>query len=166
MNWEALSSIAEIVGATAVVVSLIYLAAQIRQNSKQVEEQVRALRLQGFDRSSSDFSALRLSISSSPQIADVWRRAKENYSDLPAAERAQVNELLHELLWAYQSMLSRRHEGAVDEALWQLVENNIAYWMGHDGFRQWWRTEKKTPYTDELEELVDRVCSELESQKR
>jgi hypothetical protein len=32
MNWEAISTIAEIVSATAVVVSLIYLAAQIRQN--------------------------------------------------------------------------------------------------------------------------------------
>ena len=67
MNWEAISTIAEIVGATAVVISLIYLATQIRQNNRQVEEQIRALRLQAYDTAGADFSSLRLHISGSPQ---------------------------------------------------------------------------------------------------
>jgi hypothetical protein len=50
MNWEAIRSIAEIVGATAVVIFLIYLATQIRQNSRRVEEQFRALRLPASER--------------------------------------------------------------------------------------------------------------------
>jgi hypothetical protein len=44
MNWDAISTIAEVVGAAAVVVSLIYLAVQIQQNTKQVEEQARGQR--------------------------------------------------------------------------------------------------------------------------
>jgi len=38
MNWEIITAIGEIIGALAVVISLIYLAKQIRQNTKQVEE--------------------------------------------------------------------------------------------------------------------------------
>ncbi len=34
MNWTALGSIGEVLGAAAVVVTLIYLAAQIRQNTR------------------------------------------------------------------------------------------------------------------------------------
>jgi hypothetical protein len=34
MNWEAISAVAEIVGVIAVVVSLGYVAIQIRQNTK------------------------------------------------------------------------------------------------------------------------------------
>ena len=34
MNWQAIGAVGELVGALAVVVSLIYLAIQIRQNSK------------------------------------------------------------------------------------------------------------------------------------
>jgi len=37
MNWSAISAVAEIVAALAVVLSLIYLAQQIRKNSKSVE---------------------------------------------------------------------------------------------------------------------------------
>ena len=37
MNWEAIGAIGEAVGAAAVVGSLVYLAVQIRQNTKSVQ---------------------------------------------------------------------------------------------------------------------------------
>jgi hypothetical protein len=165
VNWEAISTIAEIMGATAVVISLIYLAAQIRQNNRQVEEQIRALRLQAYDTAGADFSALRLHISGSSQLASVWRRAKDSYCALERDEQAQANELLHELLWAYQNIFSRMEDGTADEVLWKLADTNIGYWMGNRGFREWWRTEQKTPYTDEFSALVDSVCSRVELQE-
>lgn len=39
MNWEATGAIADIVGATAVLATLIYLALQIRQNSRSINQQ-------------------------------------------------------------------------------------------------------------------------------
>ena len=36
MNWDALSAIGQTVGALAVVISLIYLAVQMRQNTRAV----------------------------------------------------------------------------------------------------------------------------------
>jgi len=33
MNWEAIGAVGEIIGATAVVLSLIFLAQRVRQNS-------------------------------------------------------------------------------------------------------------------------------------
>jgi len=162
MSWDAVGAVAEIVGAAAVVASLIYLAAQIRQNSRQVEEQVRALRLQSYDSAGADFSALRLHISNSPQLASVWRRAKQSYSGLEPDEQAQANELLHELLWAYQNIISRMEHGTRDEVLTWLAEVNIPYWMQNPGFREWWRTESTTPYTEEFEALMESVCDKLD----
>ncbi len=37
MNWDAISAIGEIVGAIAVVVTLIYLGRQIRQGTKATQ---------------------------------------------------------------------------------------------------------------------------------
>ncbi len=37
MNWTAISSISDIVGAAAVVVSLLYVAIQLRQNTKAIQ---------------------------------------------------------------------------------------------------------------------------------
>jgi len=55
--------------------------------------------------------------------------------------------------------------GASDEVLRKLVDINIRYWMGNRGFREWWRTEQKTPYTDEFEALLDRVCLGIENEE-
>ena len=165
MNWEAISTIAEIVGATAVVVSLVYLATQIRQNNRQVEEQIRALRLQSYDSAGADFSALRLHVSGSLQRSSVWRRAKDDYRTLEPDEQAQMSEMLHELMWAYQNIFSRMLGGAEDEMLRKIVDKNLGYWMANRGFREWWRTERKTPFTDEFEALVDSVCSRIENKQ-
>ena len=44
MNWEAIGAIGEIVGAFGVIVTLIYLALQIKQNSKTIEAQMWVLK--------------------------------------------------------------------------------------------------------------------------
>lgn len=129
MNWEAISTIAEIAGAVAVVISMVCLAEQIRQNNRQFEEQTRALRLQAYDTAGADFSALRLHVSGNPQRAPVWRRAKHSYSALEPDEKSQVNEMLHELMWAYQNILSRMQGGAEDEILRKIVDRNLGNWM-------------------------------------
>ncbi len=38
MNWEAFGAIAEMIGGVAVLVTLVYLALQVRQNSVLLEQ--------------------------------------------------------------------------------------------------------------------------------
>jgi len=47
MNWAAISSISDLVGALAVVVSLLYVALQLRQNTKAIEASSRQGLLDG-----------------------------------------------------------------------------------------------------------------------
>ena len=37
MNWEAIGAIGEILGAAGVIITLIYLSGQIRQNNRQIK---------------------------------------------------------------------------------------------------------------------------------
>jgi len=46
MNWEAIGAVGEIIGAIAVVVTLLYLAVQTRQNNVLLREQARYQMLQ------------------------------------------------------------------------------------------------------------------------
>ena len=40
MNWDAVGAIGEIVGALAVVITLVYLAIQVRQNTRHLQAQM------------------------------------------------------------------------------------------------------------------------------
>jgi hypothetical protein len=44
MNWDAIGAVAEVLGATGVIASLIYLATQIRQSREQMSQNTQALR--------------------------------------------------------------------------------------------------------------------------
>lgn len=64
MNWDAASAIAEIIGLVIVVISLIYLARQIKQNTNAIQSGTREAFL----------SALQNTNSFALQHSDVWHR--------------------------------------------------------------------------------------------
>ena len=67
MNWEALGAISEILAAIAVVVTLAYLAKQIRQNSQAVE--IAALR-----DTTDQWNQWSEVLATSPDLADIVGR--------------------------------------------------------------------------------------------
>ena len=78
MNWEAAGAIAEIVGAAAVVITLVYLAVQFRQNALSqratVEQQIAAGLSETF-RATAD-----------TDIPRIWTLAYSNFSELTEIE--------------------------------------------------------------------------------
>ena len=85
MSLEDLGNIGELISAVAVVVSLVYLASQIRQNTRQIDENTRAAQAAAFDSSISHAFVARQS-SPNPR----WE-ILSNLVDRPApAERRRV----------------------------------------------------------------------------
>jgi hypothetical protein len=166
MNWDAIGAIGEIIGAIAVVVSLIYLAAQIRQNSNQVSEQIRALELQAYDTTADTFTNFRTTIAANEQLASLWRRGKESFNELALDEQAQINELFTELFWAYDSLLRKKQSEAIDEGLWLVVEENIEHWLKNNGIREWWEANVRPPHSPDFEVVVEKVYAKLYGSKQ
>ena len=82
MNWEAIGAIGEIVGAFAVVVALVYLALQIRNQNKQakltaIHEMSREHR----------FASQMMATGS---LSDIFVRANKDYDSITEAEAVQL----------------------------------------------------------------------------
>ncbi len=56
MNWEAIGAIGEFVGGLAVVLTLIYIAFQVRQSSRQIDQHSRALAASNFNAAGEGFN--------------------------------------------------------------------------------------------------------------
>ena len=65
MNWEAVGAIGEIVGASAVFLTLAYLAVQIRQNTK-------AVRASALDSSVTSVMSIRQTILESAELTTIF----------------------------------------------------------------------------------------------
>ena len=145
MSWEAVGTLAEVVGAAAVVVSLVYLAMQIRQNTRQVEEQGRAQRFSALGVLFDNWRNFRGKIISDPKVASIWRRGNEDPSQLNADDRVVFDLLMVDLMWGFAA----NWMVGVDEGLGSYLRDDIADNLliyASPGFRLWWKT---SPHRDE-----------------
>lgn len=107
MNIQDLGAISEIVSAFAVVVSLVYLAIQIRQNTKQVEEHTRAVRAAALHASLSYALETRLSVSTSGDVASIYARGMENPESLDETELIRFRLLMASIFDTFLNMYSQ-----------------------------------------------------------
>jgi hypothetical protein len=75
MNWEAIGAVAEILGASAVVASLLYLARQMRHNATATQ----AARRDTIAQLTTD---VLLQIASDAELASIFRRGQNDPASL------------------------------------------------------------------------------------
>ena len=72
MNWDALGAIGEIIGAIAVVITLGFLAIQIRYSTRSMDESNRLQRATAIDRHADSVNRWRGSLSENEDLARIW----------------------------------------------------------------------------------------------
>jgi hypothetical protein len=74
VNWEAIVAIVEVVGLLAIVVSVIYVAVQVRQNSDLISQNILVARSTMVHETSVIYSRFFELIAESPDLANTYRR--------------------------------------------------------------------------------------------
>ncbi len=100
MNWDAISAVGEIVGASAVVVSLLYLAVQIRTQNTQS-------RLSTLHEISIDFREATAKFANE-DIADISVRANKDFDVLSDPELHRLIVLTVGLFRAWEEACTLR----------------------------------------------------------
>jgi hypothetical protein len=67
MNWEAIGAIAELIGGFAVLVTLVYLSIQVKQNSQMQRQQ-------NITEQTNRCINSGQRLASDPEFADIYRR--------------------------------------------------------------------------------------------
>lgn len=87
MNWDAIGAVGEIIGALAVIITLIYLSRQIRDGNRQAE-------LNGMQHTIDGFNQWMDLIVQSKDTARLLIKGREGLSAVDEEERLQF-ECLH-----------------------------------------------------------------------
>lgn len=100
MNWEAIGSVGEVVGAIAVLATLVYLTIQVRQGNRLMQAQYREINrsavLEVFDPVIRD-----------GDFADLIEKSREDVSSLSVANQRRVLEQQRNELLLAQSIFVR-----------------------------------------------------------
>ena len=82
MNWDAVGAIAESVGVLAILISLVYLAMQVRQNTQQICRSVEASELAAFERNIESGNAVRELLIIHPELTEIFLQGAKDLKQL------------------------------------------------------------------------------------
>ncbi len=131
MNWEALGAMGEVGGAVAVVFTLGYLAAQIRQNTRTTQfAAIQALE-QGV-------SSTMASWTSSVESAVLVDRGFSDYASLSREEQVYMQLLIRRLLLGMDSNYWAYTHRILPAELWEREREVLRWWVNSAGGRVAW----------------------------
>ncbi len=156
MNWEALGAIGEILGSLVVVVSLIYVARQIRQNT----EQSKLASSHAVDTSNMlAFDPIYLA-----ENSKIWTEGHANPDSLDQHERHIFNMLMARILTTSFNTTSYHHARGMLED--ELYKPNVEYFgamVSSPGGRAWYSTHKHLLHPEAREALENVMAREQQT---
>ncbi len=131
MNWDALGAIGEIVGAVAVILTLGYLAFQIRQNTAML----RSTATQG---ASEEVASIYHTLCTHPDLASTFVRGLDTPDELSNTEMATFFSFFMMAMFNMQNWYFQTQDQFMDESLllsWSQVLKNTS---ATPGFKLFW----------------------------
>jgi len=135
VNWDAVGAIAELLGALGVIVSLGYLAQQVRHNTRSV----RAAAYQSWFASYDSLSDLLLG---DAELDALAHRGAEDPLGLTPDERQWFFGVLRRGFRQFESLYYQQREGMIDRELFDAWRHIYARSTEGAAFRQFWEAER------------------------
>ena len=148
MNWDAVGAIAELLGALGVLVTLGYLAMQIRDNTRSI----RAASLQSVIDGPRD--RYFLPMAQDPVMADLFARGLNGLEHLRPDERRRFFYMMYEQFFQMQQVMQLRERELITEVDFEAW---VAYTAGvtkTPGGAEIWAQAKKL-ITPTVREVID-----------
>ena len=136
MDLSYYANLAEIIGTTAIVVSLIYVAVQIRQNT-------RATRLTTAQNISHELRAVTVLLATQPETAEMHLKGVANVGSLTPTEKHRFYILLSALYRVYENAYYQNREGALDPYVWEGIIGQLLLSRNSSGYQTFWRDRKQ-----------------------
>lgn len=138
MNWDAIGAIGEVVGAVAVVASLVYLARQIRQNSSLVEQSALATGAEAAALSAGHGADAFRRIASDPELSRIWRVGTTRPDELQEDEAYRFDLLIVAQFIEISANHQLHRSGVLDPEIWAIWDGILEIWLDHPRFRRLW----------------------------
>jgi hypothetical protein len=136
MNWEAIGSIAEVVGALAVLITLVYLAIQTRDN-------VKVMRSRAIWDAQVSFVEVNELLGNGGVVASVVYKAITEPENLTDQETYQLHRFCRGWFQRMEAQFALYKAGILDGEVWELRRGYAQGIVAKSPFKEWWELDKK-----------------------
>ncbi len=154
MDLTSIGAVAQIVGTAAIIVSLFYLAMQIRHN-------VQAVRSATYQSIVSHISTVGRLFIDDPELGTLFAKSPEEMSELSPHEQGRFSGAVGFIFRHYDSVYYHYLSGALEEDQWEGFRHRLTEFLTIPAVAHWWPqargafSKKFATYVDaELERLA------------
>ncbi len=148
VSLEDLANIGEAVGGLAVLVTLIYLALQLRQNTRAM----RAATYEQVVRSTTEWSEM---LARDDAVLAVWIKSREGGLDgLTKFERSKYFFTLTTFMRRAESVHYQETQGTLEPEAWQGIRDSIQGLLDDEAATSWWK-ENRFRFRDAFRDFID-----------
>ena len=153
MSLSDLASIGSLVSGIAVLVSLIYLSQQTRQNARHT----RALIQQGRSHQYMNYSNI---LASDPQLAEAFVRGSAGDRTMGDVQIMRYFFLTVSAIYSMEDLLHQHRDGLVDEDRHAALINIAKRRLQYPGFRAVWRVARGD-YGPDYQKFMDELIRDI-----
>src|SRR6266566_7596116 len=151
MNWEMLAAMGQLAAVCVGIPSLIYLAVQIREQTKERRQSaVNALTVQWGD--------LTRALHESAEFSALYLRGVQSFHDLDAVSKLRFSAFQNRFFKNFEGMYYSRREGILTSELWDEIDRTMSDFLAYDGIQQWWETRRHW-HTESFIRVVDAIIA-------
>jgi hypothetical protein len=154
LDLQALDNLGEAIAAVGVIISLIYLALQVRQNTRSI----RAATYQGMLDSS---RAILNDFYAGPDVREFFLRATKSLEDLTDEDRLRLQALGLVAFRHMDNALYQNRVGTLAPELWDGYARAFAGWLRYPGFVGWY-LQNEASFSPQLRAWVDEVLTSMD----
>ena len=140
MNWDAVGSVAELLGAAGVIVSLLYLSYQIRINTKTVIAEATQTTYTGW-------SEFNYELSKHPNAVEIDRMWKPDsqWDDFSEEEKVKLGWVCRSIIERFEAEFSLYEAGILKSEVWEKHRMYCGSFVSLPAVSTWWKSEKEQP---------------------
>jgi hypothetical protein len=135
VNLETINAVAQLIAALGVVVSLFYLAAQIRQNTRSM----RAVVVDALTRGIAEILS-----GQTPETLQSFARLSEDVESASEEDRLRALPQFFALFKLFENAWFQQRQGTLDREQWQGWDAYIRTYYHRPGIKSWWLLRRAT----------------------
>ncbi len=147
MNWEAVSAVSGGLAAIAVVLSVVYLAVQVRRNTLAMHSQAHHL-------TTIALAETAAAIASSGELSRIYRLGLSSPDQLGEDELFRFAAIGTSQFRTFENLFFQYRSGLVTEDFWSAHRENILWFFHTPGMQIWWQ-DKRLAFSGSFREFLE-----------
>jgi hypothetical protein len=153
MTLEHLSYLAQIVGSVGVVLSLLFVGLQVRQNTA-------ALQRNEHNSTMAQWTVIRMAIARNRDVAELMTTGLSGESNIDAADQLRLEHFLGEQAWASFHIWDRTQRGVFPKGTFELSTGQyLRDILRTTRGETWWRKARNSGFPPPFVAAVDAVLA-------